>query len=480
MKPKITGSKKTSILLVEADIVFAKARTTFLESRGWRVLHVRTGNRAVEHALGRDAPDLVLMNIEPGKGMDGPEAARRILEKCAIPIIFVTRVSDERYLARVRDIARYGFLSMTADDFTWQTTVELALELFRAHQRTAEGEERYRRITDCVTDYRYTVYLEKGKAVRTVNNEACVSVTGYTPEEMEQDGLLWLRMIHPDDFEFLKSTMIGFYKGKTVLEYEHRIIAKDQSVRWVHTTLIPRFDGHGNLTEYDGVVKDITERKKSETLLINRASELAVMQEAIINSMAVLAEFRDPETGAHIERTKLYLKLMLEKLGDAAPYSESERELIWHCAPLHDIGKVAIPDSILLKDGALSETEFELMKKHPDFGFEVIRKAGRLLGENSFLRFAGEITRYHHEWWDGTGYPYGLSGEQIPLTARIMALADVYDALVTARPYKAPIPHGKAVRMILEGSGSHFDPDLVELFHKNHRLFQKIAQEHRD
>jgi PAS domain S-box-containing protein len=239
------------------------------------------------------------------------------------------------------------------------------------------------------------------------------------------------------------------------------------------------------------IFHDITTLKQAEEVLklsnndleqrvAMRTKELLNTQEATISSMAILAEFRDNETGAHIQRTKLYVKLILEKLCINTTYSPNDIELIWHSAPLHDIGKVAISDSILFKPGKLTETEFNQMKKHCLFGYEAIRKTEVVLGENSFLNFAKEITRSHHEKWDGTGYPQGLKGEEIPLTARVMAIADVYDALVSERPYKQPFSHKKAVEIIQDGSGRHFDPILVEIFMENHADFNRIAKQYRD
>lgn len=223
-----------------------------------------------------------------------------------------------------------------------------------------------------------------------------------------------------------------------------------------------------------------TDKKKTEELFINKARELAVTQEATINSMAILAEFRDPETGAHIQRTKFYVKLLLEKLGSRMPYAPDRIELIWHSAPLHDIGKVGIPDSILFKPGKLTREEVEIMKKHTLIGSDVIQRAEKILGEISFLNFAREITEYHHEKWDGTGYPHGLKGEAIPLCARVMALADVYDALVKKRVYKDPIPHAEAVKIIRSDAETHFDPFLVEIFEESHLEFDRIAREYQD
>ncbi|MGB4572282.1 MAG: HD domain-containing phosphohydrolase [Rectinemataceae bacterium] len=223
------------------------------------------------------------------------------------------------------------------------------------------------------------------------------------------------------------------------------------------------------------IVHDITDRKKAESLLKKRARELAKNQEATISSMAILAEYRDRGTGAHIQRTKEYVKLLLEKSERAAYRSREDFDLIWQSAALHDIGKIGIPDSILLKPGKLTPEEFELMKTHTTLGSDAISKAEAILGEGSFLSYAREIAEFHHERWDGTGYPHGLKGEEIPFVARVMAIADVYDALVTERPYKRPIMHDEAVAVMKTEAGSHFDPGLVEIFLRNEKAFLFIS-----
>ncbi len=210
-----------------------------------------------------------------------------------------------------------------------------------------------------------------------------------------------------------------------------------------------------------------------------RTRKLALTQEVTIECMAALAEYRDPETGGHIQRTKNYVRAMALRLQRDPPYrnllTDEAVDLLYLSAPLHDIGKVGIPDHILLKPGKLTEAEFEQMKKHTVYGRDALKVAADKLGGQSFLRFAMEIAYSHQEKWDGSGYPEGLKGEEIPLSGRLMALADVYDALISRRVYKPPFTHQRAVEIILRGRGSHFDPAMVDVFMDIQEDFRQIA-----
>ena len=211
----------------------------------------------------------------------------------------------------------------------------------------------------------------------------------------------------------------------------------------------------------------------------DRTMKLLLTQEVTIESMAALAEYRDPETGGHIKRTKNYVRALAERLKSHPAYRDELTEenigLLWLSAPLHDIGKVGVPDQILLKPGKLTAQEFEEMKKHTIYGHNALQHAEQKLGQNSFLRSATEISYSHHEKWGGSGYPRGLKEEEIPLSGRLMAIADVYDALISKRVYKPPMPHKQAVQIILEGKGSHFDPTMVDVFMKLQEEFRQIA-----
>ncbi len=221
-----------------------------------------------------------------------------------------------------------------------------------------------------------------------------------------------------------------------------------------------------------------------EDLVRERTRELELTQEVTIESLATLAEYRDPETGGHIKRTQNYVRLLAEYLSKMPKFSEllnrDTIEMLYKSAPLHDIGKVGVQDNILLKPGKLTDEEFEEMKNHTVYGREAIKAASGKLGSQSFLAFAEEIAYTHQEKWDGSGYPQGLSGEAIPFSGRLMALADVYDALISKRVYKPPFPHKKAVAIISEGKGQHFDPDMTDAFLELEEEFRQIALEFAD
>ncbi len=215
-----------------------------------------------------------------------------------------------------------------------------------------------------------------------------------------------------------------------------------------------------------------------------RTRELAMVQEATIESLSSLTETRDPDTGGHIKRTQNYVSLLAEYLKDQPKFSkfldDETIDLLCKSAPLHDIGKVGVSDRILLKPGKLTEQEFEEMKKHTAYGRDAILVAERKLGNTSFLRFAREITYTHHERWDGFGYPEGLKGDQIPMSGRLMALADAYDAMTSERIYKSQFPHEKAVQIIAEAKGLQFDPDVVDAFLEQKENFRKVALKYAD
>ncbi len=225
-------------------------------------------------------------------------------------------------------------------------------------------------------------------------------------------------------------------------------------------------------------------RENLEEEIAARTDEVLLLKQVVIEAMGELAEFRDPETGAHIKRTQHYVKTLAEQLfrNDAFP-EELDMEgitLLYKSAPLHDIGKVGIPDSILLKPGKLTAEEFKEMQNHTLYGQNVIKKLEKRVGKTSFLKYANDIIVGHHEKYDGSGYPHGLREGEIPLAGKIMAIADVYDALTTKRVYKDAFPHDKVMAIMNEGCGSHFDPIVFKFFLEVEIDFRAIAASYED
>ena len=211
------------------------------------------------------------------------------------------------------------------------------------------------------------------------------------------------------------------------------------------------------------------QRDHLNDIVAERTEDLRRTMKVLLTSLGALAEYRDPETGAHIRRTQFIVQRLAQQLQGHPHFCEyiKSKEYVDYyatAAPLHDIGKVGIQDEILRKPGRLSDEERKIMMQHPQMGYDVLRDATKELRDNPMVRIAADMALAHHERWDGLGYPNGLRGNQIPVGARLMAVADVYDALVSRRPYKEPYPHEVAVQEVVNGKDTQFDPDVVEAF----------------
>ncbi len=220
--------------------------------------------------------------------------------------------------------------------------------------------------------------------------------------------------------------------------------------------------------------------KNLDRLVEEKVQEISASQMATIYALIKLSESRDDDTGAHIERTARFCQLLAQKARSIPEYADTITdnflETIYMASPLHDIGKVGIPDKILLKPGKLTEEEFAIMKTHVQIGYDTLAEVGKQYNKNGFLKMGMEITLNHHEKWDGSGYNKGLKGTEIPLSARIMAISDVYDALRSKRAYKDSFSHEKSVDIIRSDSGSHFDPLLVDVFIDHQLEFRDLFE----
>jgi len=234
--------------------------------------------------------------------------------------------------------------------------------------------------------------------------------------------------------------------------------------------LLKRIELHLQLTDYHNNLEKMVEIK---------TREVVELKNAVLKTTAELVERRDSVTGNHIDRTQQYIKILLDASKKYGLYKKEvaafDEKLVLQSSQLHDVGKISLKDSILLKPGKLSPHEFEEMKTHTTFGESIIQSIKDSTTDSDFLEYARIFAVTHHEKWDGSGYPKGLKGKAIPLLGRIMAIADVYDALVTLRPYKKAYSHSVAVEIIKDGKGSHFDPALVDLFLKVKNDFEIVS-----
>ncbi len=222
-----------------------------------------------------------------------------------------------------------------------------------------------------------------------------------------------------------------------------------------------------------------------ELKVSNRTRDIAFSQDATIMTLAALSEIRDQDTGQHLMRTRLYVETLANALRDHQRFggflTQRAVDLLVKSAPLHDLGKVGVPDSILQKPGPLTDDEFAIMKKHVEYGYLALDQSKKTLGyQTDFLEMARELIAAHHECWNGSGYPKGLKGNDIPIPGRLMALADVYDALISQRCYKPAMAHETAVEIIKNRSGTTFDPDVVDAFLRHANHFKDIANAYKE
>jgi putative two-component system response regulator len=242
--------------------------------------------------------------------------------------------------------------------------------------------------------------------------------------------------------------------------------------------LLKRLENHLLIEQQQRALKDYNDNLQQ--MVQKRTRQVVELQNAILRTVTEMVEVRDDVTGGHIERTQSYLKLLVDKMLAERIYwdevSSWNLEYLIPSAQLHDVGKIAISDAILNKPGKLSPEEFETMKNHAAIGERAIEGIMKTTSENDFLYHAKIFAGSHHEKWDGSGYPRGLQKAGIPLQGRLMAIADVYDALIALRPYKKPLAHPEAERIILEGREKHFDPVLTDLFRELAPQFALIAE----
>lgn len=334
---------------------------------------------------------------------------------------------------------------------------------------------------------RWDTYQGTGEMIWSNSMYEILEVDPDTPPSSD----LFLLHVHPDDLSnvnLLYRQMFGVNESWTI---RYRLLMEDGRNKWVYLRHNFTTGSKDKMLHNYGTIQDVTEMKEAEEklekysqhleeLVEEKVKEISVSQMATIYALINLSESRDDDTGAHIERTASFCRLLAEKAQSTSSYANEIDnnfiETIYKASPLHDIGKVGIPDSILLKPGKLTDDEFTIMKTHVQIGYQTLAKIEQLYAQNAFLKMGMDIVLYHHEKWNGSGYINGLSGEKIPLAARIMAIADVYDALRSKRVYKEAFSHEKSFEIITSSKGSHFDPVLVDIFAQTQEQFNSLYE----
>ena len=374
---------------------------------------------------------------------------------------------------RTREVRLKGEMDDLADRLSYYAH-NLESEVEKRMRQLEESELRYRELYENIIDI---VLVVDRDAKILMANPRLYEIIG-TRDDKDRNN--FLGMVHPSDVSLVERMIIRLPVEQTVKDLQFRVVNRRGRIYEVECNAKCIMKDY-QIVGFQLVIRDITVRKKLERDLLESYRKVQSARNATILGLAKLAEYRDADTGAHLERIREYCKVIAGELALKPEYSgyitQDYIDDIYNSSILHDIGKVGIPDSILLKPGRLNPEEFEVVKRHSALGGEALKEVEAKIEGQSFLTLGKEIAYYHHEKWDGTGYPRGLRGEQIPLSARIVALADVYDALTSKRVYKDAFSHEDAKKIIMESRGTHFAPDVVDAFLAHQETFRKIREE---
>jgi PAS domain S-box-containing protein len=387
-------------------------------------------------------------------------------------IISVLQCFDDTRV-RKREVALKTEMDALAERLSYYAH-NLESEVDKRVKQLEESELRYRELYENIVDI---VLLVDKDAKILMANPRFYEIIGITQEQVP---FSFMSLVHTADTSLVERMFIRLPTEHTVKDLQFRIVSKKNRVFDVECNAKCIYKDY-QIIGFQLVIRDITARKKLERDLLESYKKVQSARNATILGLAKLAEYRDADTGAHLERIREYSKVIAEELSKKPEYTgyitHDYIDDIYNSSILHDIGKVGIPDSILLKPAKLTSDEFDVVKQHSALGGEALKAVESKIEGQSFLTLGKEIAFYHHEKWDGTGYPKGLKGTEIPLSARIVALADVYDALTSKRVYKEAFPHHEARQIIIESRGTHFAPDVVDAFLAHEDDFRKIREE---
>ncbi len=502
-------------MIVDDDAEIRALYRALLERDGWKVVEAANGAIAIETARSQP-PDVFIMDVVM-PGMDGYEATRTIRADpmtANTPVVMLSACVEPDAVIKGLDCGADEYLSKPIHPKEFVLRMRAMSRLRRASR---ELERSYERLGEqswalnCLLDF--STALSRAETLEAVFDrmlELAVTMTAcrrvLIAVSIDNGDLDIVRASRREDMMAIPIARVGticgdaMAAGKTLLlededaagqwagraDFEFLcqtpsvavpIKSRDQSVGII---CAGGRVGSRPFSPQDLEYLELAASYAASAIhMIQTGKARDAARDAIVVGLAQLAEHRDNDTGTHLERVANFCVEIADALRGEAPYNRVIDEDFLHniqrAAPLHDIGKVATPDAILLKPGRLTDEERNIMQMHTVVGAETIRSLMVHAPDSAFLRMAEDITHAHHEWYDGTGYPRKLKGEQIPLAARIAAIADVYDALRTERIYKRPMSHDEAVRHILEASGTQFDPIVVEAFLRKQKAIERLA-----
>lgn len=473
-----------SVLVIDDDDTTLGILKDLLTIDGFSVSTAGEGDEGVA-IFKKLSPDLVVTDINMPQ-VDGLEVLSTIREiDGTVPVVVVTGHGDLDNAVRALRRGAHDFLLKPVNAEILLNTVRKGIE----HCKLRRFERDYRHLLEEEVEKRTTELgrtneflkgiLDSSTGVSIVLtdfdrnvlfwNAGAQNIFGYTAEEMVGSSIQKLYgedNVGMEAMESLRHIMqikAGTVQGKI------KHVSKDGQALTISMAVSPMLDGSGNMRGVLGLGQDVTEEVRLHEELVKSYQRIRRIQGASIFALAKLAESRDGETAFHLSRLQAYSRILCNQLAAQSIYKEfmtqEFTEDLVQCSVLHDIGKVGIPDSILFNSNKFGIDEFEVMKRHSVYGGAALEEAAHEAGDKeSYLFLAKDVAYYHHERWDGNGYPFGLKGEDIPLSARIVAIADVYDALTTERRYKRSYSHEEARDLIVQEKGKQFDPELVDAF----------------
>jgi PAS domain S-box-containing protein/putative nucleotidyltransferase with HDIG domain len=440
---------KARILIVEDERIVAADIQRSLENIGYSVVAtVSMADEAVSVA-GDQLPDLVLMDIVLEGEKSGIQAADEIRRRFGIPVVYLTAYADEDVLERAKKSEPYGYIVKPFEHRELHSTIEMALQRYSAEKALRESEEKYRNLVE--RSLQGLMILQGRKPRIVFANPMLSQITGYRIEELYAlTAEKTSRLLHPQDREQVEKIYQERLDGRDSEQpIEAQIIRKDGQIRWVQ--IFASRIGHNGRHALQVSCIDITERKKAEEDLRQSYEKLSRLTEEIVEVLASAVEMRDPYTAGHQRRVAVLACAIAERMR----VSRERIQGLRMAALIHDIGKIYVPAEILSRPGGLSDIEFSLIKNHSQAGYDLLRSI-------EFPWPVAEIVLQHHERLNGSGFPQGLKGEKILLEARILAVADVVEAMSSHRPYRPAHDVQDTLDELKRKRGTEFDSQVVD------------------